>query len=145
MKTLTIIALLSTLCLSQTPDSMGLTAYGLNLQEEKITIGDLWQDLGCPDSVGKLGKTNLIYYKGDIICYLLIDELYSIEIKGGKYEHLKIGMKKREILKILGKVETLTLPSREIIEYAFSKNINYIMTLEVRDNRLTKIIINKKI
>ena len=144
MKALTIITLLATLCMSQTTDTISNTPLGLDLQKGKITIGDLWVNLGAPDSLGKLGTTNMIYYKGDVICYLLIDEVYSIEIRDGSLEALNIGMKRKEITKILGKVQSDTLPSREILEYSYTeKNINHIMNLEIKDKKLTKIYIRK--
>lgn len=142
MKALILTVLLATLGMGQ---SMSSSPFGLDLGKEKITVVDLWQTIGSPDSINKLGETNLIYHKGPITFYLLVDVVYSIEIKGGKYEHLNIGMKKKEILKKLGEVSSEPFSNREILEYTYGKDINYTMTLEVKDNKLTKIYIMKKI
>jgi len=123
-------------------DTMSTSPFGLNLKEE-ITVADLLTILELPTKIEKLGKTNIVYHKDNLICYLLIDILYCIEIVKGKYEHLEIGMKKKEIFKKLGKTDVEIFPSREILEYAYGENINYIMTLELKDKKLTKIIIRK--
>ena len=148
MKTLIItITLLTTLCIGS--DTMSSNAFGLDLTTE-ITIADLWNNLDrenpIPDTVGQYAETNIIYRKNNLTCYLLIDKLYSIEIEKGKYEHLKIGMSLRRIFRILGETEKQTFPNNKILlEYSYGENINYIMTLEVKNKKLTKIIINKKI
>jgi hypothetical protein len=126
-------------------DTMSHNLFGLNLKEE-ITVTDLLTAWGISGTkVEQLGKTNMIYRKDNLICYLLIDVLYSIEIKEGKFDHLEIGMSKRKIFKKLGKTDIDTLPTREILEYNYGNGINYIMTLELKNNRLTKIIISRKI
>lgn len=145
IRVLIIMALLVSLCMGRNKDSISDSPLGLDLTKE-ITIADLWNTIGSPpDSIGKLGVDNLIYYKGNVICYLLIDKLYSIEIKEGKFEHLKIGMKKRKIIRKLGKAATKTLPTREILEYQYGENINYIISLEIKRNKLTSIHIIKKV
>jgi hypothetical protein len=124
-------------------DTMSTSLFGLDLKGE-ITVTDLLTVWGIKNiKVERLGETNMIYNKNNLICYLLIDVLYSIEIKEGKYEHLEIGMKKREIFKKLGKTDSEIFPSREILEYSYGDGINYIMTLELKNKRLTKIIIRK--
>lgn len=162
MKSFTItITLLVALCMG---DTMDTSLFGLNLRKE-IKVTDLLTAWGISDTkVEKLGETNMIYKKNNLICYLLIDVLYSIEIKEGKYGHLEIGMKKREILKKLGKTDIQTFPNKEILEYDYDENINYIITLELKTEKysrqwcgvnkilnfektphLLKIIINRKI
>lgn len=140
MKSFTImITLLVTFCMG---DTMDTSPFGLNLKGE-ITVTDLLTFLKLPDKVEQLGKTNMIYCSENLICYLLIDVLYCIEIKEGKYEHLEIGMSKRKIIKKLGKTDIQTFPSKEILEYSYGDGINYIMTLELKNKKLTKIIIRK--
>lgn len=123
--------------------------FGLNL-DKNVTIVDLWDNLGSPDSLGILGDSstgNLIYGKGNVFCYLLITDLYSIEIKEGKFEGIEIGMKMSKIIRKLrkfGKVTKENLPSRQFLEYRYG-NSNYILSLEFKKKRLTRIHIFKKI
>lgn len=129
---LTITALWVTLSYGST---LGTAPFGLNFKED-VTIAKLWKSqLGAPDSFKVLGEDNLIYYKDNITCYLLIDVLYSIEITEGKYENLEIGMKKRKIIKKVGNLSKMvadTLPTREFLEYRYSES-NYILSLEFKE------------
>jgi len=136
---ITTIVLLATLCMAENTDSTDLSS--LNFKGE-ITFTDLWNSLDGQDSIGKLGDDNLIYYKNNATCYLLIDILYSIVIEKGNCGNLKIGMKKRDIIKKLGKTRIETFPSRELLNYS---RRNYTMTLEVKNKKLTSIKIYKNI
>ena len=154
-KVLIIIALLATLNYSS---SLSTEPFGLNLSKtqgdnfflwlktckKKVTLADLWKYLGKPDTFGIVGDSasgNIFYVKDNITCYLLITDLYSIEIKEGEFENIKIGMKKRKILRKLknfGKATTEILPTREFLEYKYGGS-NYILSLEFKKKRLTRI------
>jgi len=148
MKKILIITTITALWVTMSYGSTLSTApFGLNLKEN-ITLADLWNNLGAPDSFGIIGDSssgNLFYCKGNVICYLLITDLYSIEIKEGEFENIKIGMKKRKILrklKIFGKATTEILPTREFLEYKYGSS-NYILSLEFKKKRLTRIHIER--
>jgi len=138
MKTLIITALLTVLTYGST---LSTAPFGLNLSKD-VTIVDLWNNLGAPDTIGIFGDSttgNLIYRKDNLICYLLITDLYSIVIKEGKFENIEIGMKMRKItrkLKKLGKVTLQNFPTRQFLEYKYANK--YILSLEFKNKKSRK-------
>ena len=146
MKISIIIALLINLCIGSV-DSMNVMPFGLDLRKD-VGIEDLiTSDLGIPDSFKTFGDNNIQVCYPNKNCYLLINMLYSIEIIKGKYNYLEIGMSKRRILKKLGKTAMIEiLPNREFLEYEShdKKGGLYIMTLEFKKRKLTKILIRRE-
>lgn len=119
--------------------------------KENTTIVDLWNILGAPDSLNILGDSstgNLVYSKGNVSCYLLITDLYCVEVKEGKFGDLEIGMKMSKIIKKLtkkyGKATVEDFPTRKFLEYKYGDS-NYILSLEFKNKRLTRIQLIKEI
>ncbi len=130
-------------------DTINSMAFGLDLTQD-ITIKDLWNNLDkdnpIPDTVFLYAETNMIYRKNNLTCYLLIEILYMIALEEGEYGPLKIGMSKRSIFRKLGKTPQQTFPSGKILlEYSYNENVNYTLTLELKNNKLKRITISKKI
>ena len=148
MKTLIILGLLISTCLSRTVDTIGVMPFGPDLDlRNEITIVDLLKKFGLPDSMSLIKDDYYIHYP-TMNCYFYTNKLYSIEIIEGSFQNLKIGMSKRKIQKRYGKSTIIkTFPNNEEIQefgYYDQDWVRYIITFTLKDKKLAKILIRKE-
>lgn len=148
MKTLIFTTLLVSVCLSRTIDSLGVFPFGSDFDLRKTLIKkDVIEKFGQPNKIIPIKNDFYMHYP-NMVCYFFKKKLYSIEITQGTFQCLEIGMPKRKIEKTYGFCSIIkTFPNGEELQefgYYDDEWVRYIITLSLKDKKLTKIMIRKE-
>lgn len=148
MKTLIFTIFIIGMCFGRTIDSCGVFPFGPDFDLRKTLIKeDVIKKFGLPKRITPIKNDSYMHYS-NMACYFFNEKLYSIEITRGTFQSLKIGMSKKKIKKVYGTCSiTETLPNTEELQefgYYDDKWVRYIVTLFLKNERLTKIMIRKE-
>lgn len=150
MKTMIFTALLVSICFSsiRTIDSLGVFPFGPDFDLRKDLIKeDIIKKFGLPNKIVLIQNDYYMYYS-NMVCYFFKGILYSIEITQGTFQCLKIGMSKEKIERVYGPCSIInSFPNTEELQefgYYDDEWVRYIVTLFLKDKKLTKIRIRKE-
>jgi len=148
MKTLICTIFIVSICFGRTIDSSAVFPFGPDFDLRKNLIKeDVIKKFGSPNKIISI-KNNFYMHYSNMKCYFFKKRLYSIEITQGTFQCLEIGMSKKKIKEVYGPCSIIeTLPNTEELQefgYYDDKWVRYIVTLFLKDKKLTKIRIKKE-